>query len=159
MQHDSHEFLIYLFEQIQDEQTLKTKIKFNGSDSKKTARQICEEYYSLNPSIIDRIFSGIMRTIVTCGRCDHASITYNPFMTQSLQCKATLEKSMNDIFYEHQIDGLYICEKCKKSSKAKVRHELVHLPKILVFHLKRFDHEFHKIKSACTYGEQLNMNT
>jgi|688.fasta_scaffold185043_3 ubiquitin C-terminal hydrolase len=81
MQHDSHEFLIYLFEQIQDEQTLKTKIKFNGSDSKKTARQICEEYYSLNPSIIDRIFSGIMRTIVTCGRCDYASITYNPFMT------------------------------------------------------------------------------
>lgn len=69
MQHDSHEFLIYLFEQLQDEQTPKSKVKFDGSDPKKSAKAICQEYYSLNPSIIDKIFSGIIKTVVTCAKC------------------------------------------------------------------------------------------
>lgn len=41
MQHDSHEFLVYLFEQLQDEQTPKQKQKFNGSDPKISVKQIC----------------------------------------------------------------------------------------------------------------------
>ena len=33
MQHDSHEFLVYLFEQLSDEQNPKLKETFNGSDT------------------------------------------------------------------------------------------------------------------------------
>lgn len=157
MQHDSHEFLVYLFEQLQDEQTPVFKEKFDGSDPKKTVQQVCEDYYRLNPSVIDKIFGGMMKTIVTCSRCEYASVTYNPFMTQSLGCKPTLEKSLHDVCVEHQIDGLYICEKCKKSSKAQVKHEIVKLPKILIFHMKRFDSEFHKIKSSVEFGTTLDM--
>jgi len=98
MQHDSHEFLVYLFEQLQDEQTPKSKLKFDGSDPKKSVKQICQEYYSLNPSIIDQTFSGIQKTIVTCNKCSYASVTFNPFMTQSLSCKSSLLKSLHDVF-------------------------------------------------------------
>lgn len=100
-----------------------------------------------------------MKTIVTCGKCKHQSVTYNPFMTQSLSCKSSLERALHDVFDEHQIDGLYICEKCKKSSKPRVKHEVVKLPKILIFHLKRFDSDFHKIKSACSFDQTLNLTT
>ena len=157
MQHDSHEFLVYLFEQLQDEQTPKSKRKFDGSDGKKSAMQARDEYFSFNPSIIDRTFSGIMKTIVTCTKCGHASETFNPFMTQSLGCKSSLLKGLQDVFDEHQIDGLYVCEKCKKASKARVKHEVVHLPKILIFHLKRFDANLQKIKSTCRFDPLLDM--
>ena len=40
---------------------------------------------------------------------------------------------------ENTLDDYYTCEKCNKKSKAKVRHSFVKLPKILVFHIKRFD--------------------
>jgi ubiquitin C-terminal hydrolase len=98
-----------------------------------------------------------MKTIVTCSKCGHASVTFNPFMTQSLSCKSSLEKGLHDVFDQHQIDGLYVCEKCKKGSKAKVKHEVVHLPKILIFHLKRFDANFAKIKSSCQYDPLIDM--
>jgi len=60
-------------------------------------------------------------------------------MTQSLACKSTVEKGLSDVLSECNIDGLFTCENCSKKVKAKVRHELVHLPKILIFHIKRFD--------------------
>jgi ubiquitin C-terminal hydrolase len=78
-------------------------------------------------------------------------------MTQSLACKATLEKSLGDVFSECTIDGLYNCEKCQNKIKAKVRHELVRLPKVLIFHIKRFDSQYHKIKSHCKYPSKVEI--
>lgn len=43
--------------------------------------KVVTDYFRLNPSVIDRVFSGIMKTIVTCGRCQHKSVTFNPFMS------------------------------------------------------------------------------
>jgi hypothetical protein len=34
-------------------------------------QQICEEYYEANPGIIDKLFSGINRSVVECGSCDY----------------------------------------------------------------------------------------
>jgi len=68
-------------------------------------------------------------------------------MTISLQYKSSLERCMYDYLSEEVIDGSYTCEKCKRNSNAKVRHELVKLPKIIIFHIKRFDSIFNKIKS------------
>jgi ubiquitin carboxyl-terminal hydrolase 36/42 len=147
-----------LFEQLSDEQTPKLKEKFNGSDTSKSVQQLCADWQRLHPSIIDQIFGGMMKTIVTCRKCQHPSLTFNPFMTQSLSCKSTLTKSLHDVFDEHQIDGNYLCEKCKKPSKASVKHEIVLLPKVLIFHLKRFDAEFHKIKTSCEFDPLLDMS-
>ena len=68
--------------------------KFDGSDDKKTVQQICSEFSRSYNTVIDRIFSGIMQTIVKCGKCRYESATYNPFMTQSLQHKASLVKCL-----------------------------------------------------------------
>ena len=98
-----------------------------------------------------------MQTIVKCGKCRHESVTCNPFMTQSLQCKPTIQKCLQEYYTESALDDYYTCEKCHKKSKAKVRHLLVKLPKILVFHIKRFDSSFRKIEKNTQYGANLNL--
>ncbi|MFO0117219.1 MAG: hypothetical protein ACK521_06270 [bacterium] len=52
---------------------------------------------------------------------------------------------------------MYACEKCKEVSKAMLKHEVVHLPKILILHLKRFDSNFAKIESSCQFNPLLDM--
>ena len=149
--------MVYLLEQLQDEQTLQTKAKFNGSDHTKSIPAICREYDACYSTIIDRIFSGIMQTIVKCGKCNHESVTCNPFMTKSLQHKPTLVKCLSDFYNENAIDDLYTCESCHKKTKAKVRHTLVKLPKVLIFHIKRFDSSFRKIEKITSFGTELDM--
>ena len=52
--------MVYILEQLQEEQTLRNKPKFNGSDDKKSLIQICNEFQACYSTIIDEIFSGIM---------------------------------------------------------------------------------------------------
>lgn len=73
--------MVYLLEQLQDEQTLVERPGFNGTDPRKPIEQICREFNNCYSTIIDTIFSGIMQTIVKCGKCKHESATFNPFMT------------------------------------------------------------------------------
>ena len=45
MQHDSHEFMVFLFEQLSDEQTPKVGSEWDGDGStKRPMQQICNEY-------------------------------------------------------------------------------------------------------------------
>ena len=92
-----------------------------------------------------------------CGKCKHESVTCNPFMTQSLQHKPTLVKCLADHYNENALDDYYTCENCHKKTKAKVRHMLVKLPKVLIFHIKRFDSSFRKIEKMTTFGASLDM--
>lgn len=111
----------------------------------------------MRPSIIDRIFSGIQQTSVICGKCSYNSLTFNPFMTVSLQYKSSLESAIQEQLSEVKTDGNYKCDKCHRESKAKISNEFVRLPRYLVFHVKRFDSIFNKIKSNMSYPAKLNM--
>jgi len=79
-------------------------------------------------------------------------------MTQSLNHKASLEKCLKDHFSESEITDKYTCDSCKKTTtKAKKRHLMVKLPKILIFHIKRFDSIFNKIKANTKYSPTLDL--
>lgn len=107
----------------------------------------------------------MQKTIVTCGKCQAKSITYNPFMTLSLAFEGTLDKCIANFLKEDSLqcsqkDGgdMYKCEKCKKSSQAKIKTELSKLPNILVFHLKRFQFpSMKKIGSKVKYQSYIDM--
>lgn len=60
---------------------------------------------------------------------------------------------MQEYCGENSLDDFYTCEECGKKTKAKVRHMLVKLPKILVFHIKRFDSNFRKIEKNTAYSD------
>ena len=79
-------------------------------------------------------------------------------MTQSLNHKASLDKCLRDHFSESEITDKYTCDSChKKATKAKKRHLMVKLPKVLIFHIKRFDSIFNKIKAITKYPSDLDL--
>ena len=121
-QHDGHMFLMYLLDQLQAEETPVNTQKFNGDVSTyKTARslgEIYEEYFKLNPSCIDRFFTGLERSTIKCINCNHDSITYKPFQSRSLSHAPDLESSLRNSFAVTQFDedNKYKCEKCGQAT-------------------------------------------
>lgn len=75
----------------------------------------------------------------------------------SLQYKSSLELAIGEHLSEVKVDGSYRCEKCLKESKARVSHEFVRLPKYLMFHIKRFDSIFNKIKGNMQYPSTIDL--
>ena len=78
-------------------------------------------------------------------------------MTLSLFCKNDIVRCIHDCLSQESLSDLYTCDKCSKKSKAKVRHEFVKLPKVLILHIKRFAQSGGKIENMTKYPEDLNM--
>eukprot|EP00347_Sterkiella_histriomuscorum_P013357 403365027 len=114
MQHDSHEFMMFLFGSLQDEETPVEGSQFNGSDQSKSLDQILREYYRAHPSIVDRLFSGMQKTVVTCGKCQNQSNTYNPYMALSVQFEQNLQQSIQSFLKEDMLDNSDTFPKMKK---------------------------------------------
>ena len=72
MQHDSHEFMMYLFSNLQDEETPVAGSRFDGSDENKRLEQVIVEYDQSHPSIIDKLFSGKYRYLLSYPCSRHA---------------------------------------------------------------------------------------
>ena len=80
-------------------------------------------------------------------------------MTQSLSHKGSLEKCLKEHFSESDITDKYTCDSCKKTTtRAKKRHAIVKLPKILIFHIKRFENIFKKITSNTKYPNNIALD-
>jgi hypothetical protein len=62
--------MAYLLSNLQDEETPRVGSKFDGSDENKSLETVVHEYFTSHPSIIDTLFSGIMKTVVECSRCN-----------------------------------------------------------------------------------------
>ena len=98
-------------------------------------------YESTHPSVIDRLFTGLLKSSVTCTHCEKTSVTHSPFMTMSLAFEATLDACIRGFTREEQIDGQgerYKCGGCQKKTRAWIKVEVARRPKIMVFHIKRF---------------------
>ena len=101
MQHDSHEFLMHIISELQDEETPVKGPKFDGEEDSKKKRsimQIQKEYFKANPSGVDAIFTGLNRSIVKCINCQYESMTYKPFTCLSVTCESSLKKSLQKLF-------------------------------------------------------------
>lgn len=102
----------------------------------------------------------MLKTTVTCGKCNNNSITYNPFMTMSLAFENSLERCISNFLKEDKLDSAekYKCEKCNRNSNAIIKSDLSAMPPILVFHLKRFAYpSMKKIKGRVKFSTQIDM--
>jgi ubiquitin C-terminal hydrolase len=116
-QHDCQEFLRRFLSKIQEELNLNKKYSF---PEKTNYKKIWEIYKENNPSVIDNIFCGLMRSSVICNKCKSKSDTYDPFLDLSVPIKRkkneTLENCFESYFNEEFIDCEYKCESCKKKT-------------------------------------------
>jgi hypothetical protein len=127
-QHDCQEFLRRFLTKIQEE--LNWDKKYTIPD-KASLEQAWNIYREINPSFVDSLFTGLMRSSVICNLCGHKSDTYDPFMDISVPIKKkpveSIESCLDYYFAKEHIDCEYKCSSCKK--KTSVIHFLSRLQK------------------------------
>ena len=119
-QHDCQEFLRRFLTKIQEELNYNKKYTFPDPTTFANAWSI---YTEVNPSFIDSIFTGLMRSSVICNKCGHKSDTYDPFLDLSVPIKRkpveTLENCLDNYFSKENIDCEYKCSSCKKKTSVR----------------------------------------
>jgi len=63
-----------------------------------------------HPSIVDKLFAGIIRNTVRCGECGGRSVTYDPFLELTVEIsKDSLADCLADYFSEEHLDCAIAC--------------------------------------------------
>ncbi|XP_047980268.1 ubiquitin C-terminal hydrolase 22 isoform X2 [Salvia hispanica] len=142
-QQDAHEFFISMLDRIHD--------KLGKSSLANKGNVDCQ-------CIAHRVFSGILRSDVTCTSCGFTSSTYDPCMDISLDLNTGASAAADfssrpklnetlagcfDLFTKPERLGpdqkLY-CENCHEKQDALKQMSLKKLPLVLCLHIKRFEH-------------------
>ncbi|XP_031279713.1 ubiquitin C-terminal hydrolase 22 [Pistacia vera] len=148
-QQDAHEFLISVLDGIHEKEgKARNHIKDNGD---------CQ-------CIAHRVFSGLLRSDVTCMSCGFTSTTYDPCLDISLNldtvnCSSTDSPNKStkhnentdvstllgclDLFTRPEklgSDQKFFCENCQERQDSLKQMSIKRLPLVLCLHIKRFEH-------------------
>ncbi|XP_069481062.1 ubiquitin carboxyl-terminal hydrolase 50 isoform X2 [Ambystoma mexicanum] len=141
-QQDAQEFLIYTLNGLHED--LK---KHNGrrpsSGRESTSTRI---HSSLKESsIITRILEGQLRYDTVCLNCKKTNHTNEIFTVLSLPIPSSVQCSLQDCldhFFKQDIlswNNTVHCSYCDSCQDAQVKTSILKAPRIIIFHLKRFD--------------------
>lgn len=157
-QQDSHEFLIFLLDNLHDALNKITNtpryIEIDDSIAKtpdEAAKLWWDNYVSRNKSIITELFSGQLHNIIKCDGCGNISHNYDPFLGLSLPLQGNcncdnLIDCFNLFTHEEHLTGLdeVYCRKCKSHKSCKKSCEIYRAPTILIIQLKRFSQSVYR---------------
>jgi ubiquitin C-terminal hydrolase len=151
-QHDAHELLISFLQSFHDTVARNVTYRITGEiitdiDSHiKKAHDDWISYYKNKHSIILDIFSGQLRTELTCLSCEKVSFTFDPIMVIDLPIvsDAPLNICLDAFTKSEQFseDNLVECGHCKQRTRAYKKNTLWKLPEILIIKFNRFTYEF-----------------
>ncbi|CAL9210800.1 unnamed protein product [Musa hybrid cultivar] len=143
-QQDAHEFFISMLDMIHESErsTLQNKVGFGDCHC-----------------IAHRVFSGVLRSDVTCTICGFTSTTYDPCVDLSLDLEPSTDSKPNkssristlmgclDLFTRPERLGpdqkLY-CQHCEMHQDSVKQMSIRRLPLVLCFHIKRFEHSLRR---------------
>lgn len=149
-QHDSQELLALLLDGIHEDLNRipypKPAIEdrdCDGTRDEQDAIDAWRNYLRRDKSLIVDIFQGQLRSKLTCWKCKHSNIRFEPFMYLSLPMSSscrTVQDCLDLYLREEKMTGAnqWYCGKCKKHRNATKKTDLWILPPILIVHLKRF---------------------
>jgi ubiquitin carboxyl-terminal hydrolase 8 len=169
-QHDSQELLAFLLDGLHEDLNrvrVKPYVEQEENDGRPDAliaQETWNYHISRNNSIIVDLFHGLYKSRLSCAdrSCNHVSVTFDPFMYLSLPLNLPeggknsrrgdrlsqkahsidLLDALNLFTSEEQLGSKdeWLCPKCKTQQQAFKKIELWKLPRVLVLHLKRFQH-------------------
>ncbi|XP_075388419.1 ubiquitin carboxyl-terminal hydrolase 50 [Tenrec ecaudatus] len=141
-QQDAQEFLIYVLNELHE--ALKKVRNPARSPGKGLPQKCCRKMVSRESSIITRLFEGQLSYGVICLKCENCTYKNEVFTVLSLPIPTEYQCSLQDClrcFFQQDTltwnDQLH-CSFCETKQEAAVRASIAKAPKIIVFHLKRF---------------------
>jgi ubiquitin C-terminal hydrolase len=157
-QHDAQEFLRFFLDALHDDTNRAPKLPYKelNETPSQSDIEVSEDwwrYYSeRNDSECKRLFSGQLKTMVTCSACGHVSRAFDPFWDLALPipkgrstssdgpASCTISECLSEFIAEEKMGGndSTYCSRCKKHQACTKKMDLFRLPDVLVLHIKRF---------------------
>ena len=118
LMNDCEEFLLQFLKSMQEELNIKNKFYRNVNEDDSVQRR-WYLYREVNSSFIDSIFTGFIRSTVTCNKCNNSSFNYEPFMNLSVpipKSNKSIKKCLDTYFETENINCDYHCDNCKRNT-------------------------------------------
>ncbi|XP_034290556.1 inactive ubiquitin carboxyl-terminal hydrolase 50 [Pantherophis guttatus] len=140
-QQDAQEFLIYVLNELHEALKKTNKKKNQGSSSTAWESRSCLS----DCSIITRLFEGHLSYDIMCLECQTTTYKTEIFTVLSLpipyESECSLEECL-DCFFQQDVltwNNQINCSCCGIKTDAAVKASIAKSPKMVIFHLKRFD--------------------
>ncbi|KAJ1979189.1 hypothetical protein H4R34_002923 [Dimargaris verticillata] len=151
-QEDSHEFLRYVIDAMQN-------ACLRSYDAKMDSR-------IKETSFVHGVFGGYLQSQIKCSVCHADSNTFDPFLDLSLEIRhcSSLQRALQVFTKPDVLNGKnqYRCERCKRLVDAKKQMTIYQSPEVLTIQLKRFSYEHSmfgsKLSKPIEYPEMLDLS-
>ena len=139
-QNDSHEFLMYLLAWLH--------VDLRGGslpaclDGGLTFHHVAAAGSNSKPSIITILFQGMHKHVISCGNCQHESVSFEPFTVLSLALPVNENSTLKRLLHSYYEDTVitYKCPQCSKEGENFRKTIIQMMPPILFLHLNRFEY-------------------
>nr|XP_011754422.1 inactive ubiquitin carboxyl-terminal hydrolase 50 isoform X2 [Macaca nemestrina] len=143
-QQDAQEFLIYVLNELH-EALKKYHYPRRRSHEKGSAQRCCRKWITTETSVITQLFEGQLNYSIVCLKCEKCTYKNEVFTVLSLPIPSEYECSLQDClqcFFQQDTltwNNQIHCSFCETKQETAVRAGISKAPKIIIFHLKRFD--------------------
>jgi ubiquitin C-terminal hydrolase len=155
MQHDAHEFLVFLLDQFHEAMAEEVNMTIRTSSEHKDTRGALEAWKSAFQKsyspLVELVF-GLQRKCVTCESCKAESVSWETMNMSKVGVPKTPSGPVTllDLLAAEDADDAiegYNCEKCKQRGKATVTRSLWRLGNWVIIVLKRNENSGRRINT------------
>jgi ubiquitin carboxyl-terminal hydrolase 8 len=174
MQHDSHEFLTFLLDQLHEGMAEEVNIEITRPAPQtpkdkaiQGALEAWKRIFGKSYSPLTEMIYGLMRVSLTCTQCGTCTDNWETFNCLKLPIPKTvdlsgstptIESMLTDELKEEHIEG-YACEKCSPNRPTVIRKcSIWRLPRMLCLSVKRFTPDGRKIHTSLRFDPKTVLN-
>jgi ubiquitin C-terminal hydrolase len=163
MQHDSHEFLTFLLDQLHEGMAEEVSIEIQRpspqSDREKAIQSALEAWkriFSKQYSPFTEMIYGLLRITYTCKNCTKHWDTFETFNCLKVPIPKpsgtvpSMEELLDSELKEEEVEG-FTCEGCKVRGTILRKPRIWRLPRMILLVLKRFTPDGRKIHTAISF--------
>ena len=139
-QNGSHEFLMYLLAWLHKD--LRGGSLSACLDGGLTSHHVAAARSNSEPYIKTILFQGMHKHVISCGNCQHESVSFEPFTVLSLALPVSGNSTLKRLLHNYYEDTVitYKCPQCSKEGESFRKTIIQKMPLILVLHLNRFEY-------------------
>lgn len=167
LQHDSHEFLTFLLDQLHEGMAEEVNIEITRpppttlkDQAIQSALEAWRTLFGKSYSPLTEMIYGLMRVSYICTKCKKCTDKWETFNCLKMPIpsavdlsggKPTIQTMLTEEFKDEEIEG-YACDTCSPSRPTVIRKcSIWRLPRMIVLSLKRFTPDGRKIHTPISF--------